>query len=227
MRFLHLNFLPRSADTALLLLRIWHGGSLLLLHGWGKFTGLSSMADKFADPFGLGPTASLALAVLGELVCTALIVLGLFTRIAVLGSAATMATAFWYAHGRPRAGCVGGIGLYGSACPGLVRSHRCPGTGCHAGHRVLVRPRRPPDRPRAWRIALHLPGRVRRSLYRRRGQILTRREARREGLRSETAKGSGSARRRRREGRNWKRVGWSHRRASVEDGRSPHRRSGA
>jgi len=99
MRFLQLNFLPRSADTALLLLRIWHGGSLLLLHGWGKFTGFSSMADKFADPFGLGPTASLALAVLGELVCTALIVLGLFTRIAVLGSAATMATAFWYAHG--------------------------------------------------------------------------------------------------------------------------------
>jgi putative oxidoreductase len=57
------------------------------------------MAGKFPDPFGIGSTPSLALAVVGEVVCTALIVLGLFTRIAALGSGITMATAFWYAHG--------------------------------------------------------------------------------------------------------------------------------
>jgi putative oxidoreductase len=99
MKFLQLNFLPRSADGALLLLRLWHGASLLLLHGWGKLTGFSGMAEKFADPFGIGKTASLALAVAGEVVCAALLVLGLFTRIAALGSAGVMATAFWYAHG--------------------------------------------------------------------------------------------------------------------------------
>lgn len=99
MKFLHLNFFPRSANTALLLLRVWHGGSLLLLHGWGKLTGFSSMSDKFADPFGLGPTSSLALAVFGEVVCSSLIVLGLFTRVAALGAGITMATAFWHAHG--------------------------------------------------------------------------------------------------------------------------------
>ena len=99
MKFLHLNFLPRSADVALLLLRVWHGAALLLLHGWGKITGFSAMADKFLDPFGLGKTPSLALATVGEVVCSTLIVLGLFTRVAALGSAATMATAFWFAHG--------------------------------------------------------------------------------------------------------------------------------
>jgi putative oxidoreductase len=99
MKFLHLNFLPRSADVALLLLRLWHGCALLLLHGWGKLTGFSAMADKFADPFGLGKTPSLALAVFGEVVCTILLVLGLYTRVAAFGAGATMATAFWFAHG--------------------------------------------------------------------------------------------------------------------------------
>jgi putative oxidoreductase len=99
MKFLHLNFLPRSTDAALLLLRVWHGASLLLLHGWGKLTGFSAMADKFADPFGIGQTPSLVLAILGEVVCTAMLILGFFTRIAALISGITMATAFWFAHG--------------------------------------------------------------------------------------------------------------------------------
>jgi putative oxidoreductase len=98
MKFLHLNFIPRSADLALLLLRVWHAGALLLLHGWGKLTNFSGMADKFADPFGIGKTPSLVLAVGGEVVCTVLLVLGLFTRLAALGAAATMATAFWFVH---------------------------------------------------------------------------------------------------------------------------------
>ena len=99
MKFLHLNFLPRSADLALLTLRLWHGAMLLLLHGWGKAMGFSSLAEKFADPFGIGKTPSLVLAIFGEVVCTVLLVLGLYTRVAALGAGATMATAFWFAHG--------------------------------------------------------------------------------------------------------------------------------
>jgi putative oxidoreductase len=99
MKFLHLNFLPRSSDAALLLLRVWYGASLLLLHGWGKITGFSAMKSGFADPFGIGSTASLALAVFGEVVCSALLVLGLFTRVAALGAGITMAVAFSFAHG--------------------------------------------------------------------------------------------------------------------------------
>lgn len=44
MKFLHLNFIPRSADAALLVLRIWFGGAMVLLHGWQKLTNFSSMA---------------------------------------------------------------------------------------------------------------------------------------------------------------------------------------
>lgn len=99
MKFLHLNFLPRSADLALLLLRVWYGGSLVLLHGWGKLTNFSEYAGKFPDPFHVGSKVSLGLAVAGEVLCAVLLVLGLFTRVAALGAAATMGTAFYFAHG--------------------------------------------------------------------------------------------------------------------------------
>ena len=99
MRFLRLDFLPRSADVALLLLRLWFGLSLLTLHGWAKLTNFSATAAKFPDLFGLGGKATVALAILGEVVFAALLALGLFTRLAALGSAITMAVAFTMAHG--------------------------------------------------------------------------------------------------------------------------------
>ena len=98
MKFLHLNFLPRSADVGLLVIRLWYGGSLLALHGWGKLMNFSSMSGQFMDPFGIGKTPSLALSTFAELFCAALVVLGAFTRIAALIAAINMATAFWFAH---------------------------------------------------------------------------------------------------------------------------------
>lgn len=104
MRFLQLNFIPHSTDFALLILRVWLGASLLALHGWGKLTGFSAMAPKFADPLGLGPTVSLGLAVFGEVVCAALLVLGLFTRFAALSLIIVMGVAFFVVHGRALSG---------------------------------------------------------------------------------------------------------------------------
>ena len=99
MKFLHLNFLPRSGDLALLVLRIWFGASLACLHGWGKFSGFSAMSGRFPDPFGIGKAPSLALATFAEFFCALLLVLGLYTRVAALFTGVTMATAFWFAHG--------------------------------------------------------------------------------------------------------------------------------
>ena len=99
MKFLHLNFLPRSSDAALLTLRLWHGTSMLMLHGWGKLMNYSALSDTFGDPLGVGKTTSLLLVIFGEVICSVLLILGLYTRAAALGSALTMATAFWFAHG--------------------------------------------------------------------------------------------------------------------------------
>jgi putative oxidoreductase len=103
-KLLHLDFLPRSADLALLTLRLWYGLAMLLLHGWGKLVGFTEMSAKFSGMFGLSPKATLSLAIVGEVVCTVLIVVGLWTRLAALGAAITMFVAFWIAHGHKLTG---------------------------------------------------------------------------------------------------------------------------
>lgn len=97
-KVLQLNFIPVSADGALLLLRLWYGGMLLINHGWGKLMKFSAMSGSFSDPLGVGTQTSLILALVGEVLCSALLVLGLFTRLAALGAGITMAVAFWGIH---------------------------------------------------------------------------------------------------------------------------------
>ncbi|MBA4150762.1 MAG: DoxX family protein [Verrucomicrobia bacterium] len=97
-KLLRLDFLPHSADAGLLVLRLWLGLSMLFLHGWSKVTDFSAMADQFPDPIGLGSRTSLVLAAFAEAICSALIVLGLFTRFAAIVLAINMATAFFLVH---------------------------------------------------------------------------------------------------------------------------------
>ena len=57
---------------------------MLWQHGWPKLIGFADRMDKFADPFGIGPAASLTLIVFAEVFCAALVVLGLWTRVALI-----------------------------------------------------------------------------------------------------------------------------------------------
>jgi putative oxidoreductase len=95
---LRLDFLPENADLGLLVLRVWLGASLLLLHGWQKLSTFQSLSKSFGDPLKIGSQASLGLAVFGEVVCSLLLILGFFTRTAALGSAITMGVAFFMVH---------------------------------------------------------------------------------------------------------------------------------
>ncbi len=92
---LRLDFVPASADVGLLMLRLWFGLSLLGLHGWTKLSTFKEMSGKFPDPLKIGHQNSLILAIVGEVICPILIVLGLFTRFGALGSAITMSVAFF------------------------------------------------------------------------------------------------------------------------------------
>lgn len=71
----------------------------MMSHGWAKLMNYSHLATQFADPFGFGVEPSLILAIFAELVCAALVVLGLFTRLALIPLMITMATAFFIIHG--------------------------------------------------------------------------------------------------------------------------------
>jgi putative oxidoreductase len=95
---LRLDFLPASSDVALLVLRLWLGLSLLLLHGWTKLSTFQKMSGGFPDPLKIGHRNSLILAIVGEVVCPILVVLGLFTRFGALGSMINMSTAFFFVH---------------------------------------------------------------------------------------------------------------------------------
>jgi putative oxidoreductase len=98
LKFLRLEFLPQSTDVGLLVLRLWLGVSLLVLHGWTKLANFAQMSGKFADPLGIGTSTSLSLAVFGEVVASLFLALGLFTRFAALSSAAVMSVAFFLVH---------------------------------------------------------------------------------------------------------------------------------
>ncbi len=95
----HMNN-SRSLDIALLLMRLAFGGLMIINHGWGK---LQKLLDgppiKFADPLGVGNPLSLQLAVLGEVICPILLVIGLFTRWAAIPALITMLVAAWIIHG--------------------------------------------------------------------------------------------------------------------------------
>ncbi len=108
MKFLRLTFIPQSTDLALLLLRLWLGLSMLILHGWGKLTGFSSLAGKFPDPLGVGAQVSLSLAVFAEVGCAALLIVGFFTRFAALMLAVTMGVAFFLQHKMALSGAASG-----------------------------------------------------------------------------------------------------------------------
>ena len=73
-----------DADIGRLLLRAGAGGLMFWQHGLPKLLDFAEMKDSFADPLGLGPALSLALIVFAECVCAALVVLGLWTRLATI-----------------------------------------------------------------------------------------------------------------------------------------------
>lgn len=71
-------------ELGILILRVTAGGTMLWQHGWPKLTHFADRMDSFADPFGLGSTLSLVLIVFAEVFCSALVVLGLWTRAALI-----------------------------------------------------------------------------------------------------------------------------------------------
>lgn len=86
-----------GTSIALLMLRLLSGG-FMLTHGYGKFQKMAEMKVKFPDPIGLGSEISFYLALFAELVCAALLVVGLGTRLVLIPLAILMAVAVFKIH---------------------------------------------------------------------------------------------------------------------------------
>ena len=89
---------PDNISLALLLLRL-AVGFMMLTHGYGKL--LTLIGDdpiKFADPIGIGETASLILAVFAEFFCSVFLIFGFATRLSAIPLIVTMLVAVLIVH---------------------------------------------------------------------------------------------------------------------------------
>jgi len=85
-------------NLGLLFLRVT-SGIFMLTHGVGKLGKLIEGGTiKFADPIGIGPEASLVLAVFSEFFCSIFLIFGFATRISAIPLIITMLVAGFIAH---------------------------------------------------------------------------------------------------------------------------------
>ncbi len=98
----YLNRTPSNSvlkDIILLAVRVFIGFAMLS-HGFPKLQMLLEGGDiKFFDFLGMGPAVSLTLTVFAEFVCSILLILGLFTRVALGFLLFTMISAAFFVHG--------------------------------------------------------------------------------------------------------------------------------
>lgn len=86
-------------DFAILILRVTSGAFMLFAHGLPKLNRLISGGEvKFSDPLGIGTIPSLSLTVFAEFFCSALLIIGLFTRPALIVLIITMSVAGFIHH---------------------------------------------------------------------------------------------------------------------------------
>ncbi|MCK8479736.1 DoxX family protein [Psychroserpens algicola] len=85
-------------DLALLILRVGFGG-FMLTHGIPKLSMLSNPSD-FGDPIGVGPTISLILALIGEVLAPVLLIIGFKTKWAAIPAFITMFVAAFVIHAK-------------------------------------------------------------------------------------------------------------------------------
>lgn len=94
-----INSEPLSEDFGYLVIRVGFGGTMFWQHGWPKLMAFSERVDSFADPFGLGPAFSLILILIAEVLCSVLVVLGLWTRMALIPLIIAMAVVVFMVSG--------------------------------------------------------------------------------------------------------------------------------
>jgi putative oxidoreductase len=85
-------------SLGLLILRVGFAGTMAFRHGLPKILDFANKMHTFPDPLGLGSTISLSLVVMAEFLCAILVLVGIFTRLAVIPLIINMSVAFFIIH---------------------------------------------------------------------------------------------------------------------------------
>jgi putative oxidoreductase len=83
-RILSVSYSSAAFNLSMLLLRAGFGLLIIIRHGLPKLQNFSTMQSQFYNFMGLGSQFSVALVIFAELICGFFILLGLFTRLAVI-----------------------------------------------------------------------------------------------------------------------------------------------
>ena len=99
-KLLRVNSYDRMSDFGLLALRIGVFLSLFIKHGIEKVvpSSFAEMAPTFPDPAHIGHTLSLAVATVSDGVCSLLLVIGLFSRLAATYVFVILSVAWAFTH---------------------------------------------------------------------------------------------------------------------------------
>src|SRR6185312_6947581 len=73
-------------------------GVLMLHHGYDKLVHFNGMKGSFINFLGMGSTLSLSLDIFAEFFCSSFLILGLFTRLAIIPILIAMSVALFKAH---------------------------------------------------------------------------------------------------------------------------------
>lgn len=82
-KFLSTKYSNAGFNFGMLVLRVVLG-ILLVSHGYSKLIAFNTLRYKFLNFLHMGSTISLSLVIFAELVCSVFLILGLFTRFAVI-----------------------------------------------------------------------------------------------------------------------------------------------
>lgn len=83
-RILSINYSSAAFNFSMLFLRVVFGILMISKHGYSKMIKFEELHTRFYNFLGMGSTFSLVLIIFAEVICSAFIILGLFTRIAVI-----------------------------------------------------------------------------------------------------------------------------------------------
>lgn len=97
-KLLSIRYSAGAFNFSMLLLRLVVGLLMLTQHGMAKVTHFNEYSAKFYNFLNMGPKASLMLVIFAEVFCSFFIILGLFTRLAVIPLIVVMCIAFFSAH---------------------------------------------------------------------------------------------------------------------------------
>lgn len=82
-RFLSTKYSTGAFNFGMLVLRVVLG-ILLLSHGYSKLVSFNKLQHTFMNFMGMGSTVSLVLIIFAEVFCSIFVILGLFTRFAII-----------------------------------------------------------------------------------------------------------------------------------------------